>query len=274
MMELDVGGCARLTDVGVGLIAFFAPQLRVLNMSTCSRVSSTSLFLIAQSCRQLQSLSIYGWLDKETGRTTDALMKMPSTLTSLDLGAWPATNYNIEAILSSLPQLSRLRLPNSRDGECLNGDRLMTYWRGVCSQNTNAKHPGIEAFYRWPPMAPSSVERMAQCPSCTFLKHLEINGGLCVQPYTHALLLLCRRLVHLESMEWACVTIEDALLQALTELDCVPQLQKMEWSKVTLVSCDASHWIQRIRAARPRMIWKGYFIWNTKMHTLGDVYKV
>ena len=58
LSQLDLNGCIRLTDVGLGAIGRQCTRLEQLNVSNCNRVTDKGMASIARHCSRLRRLTV------------------------------------------------------------------------------------------------------------------------------------------------------------------------------------------------------------------------
>lgn len=99
----------RMTDEGVVHFVQNCRSLEDVYLSPCRQLTSRSVAVVGESCRQLRSLGAYGMRDLHDQVLIDVVSKAPR-LESLYLGDTSITDNSIVVIANSCSKLKRLDL--------------------------------------------------------------------------------------------------------------------------------------------------------------------
>ena len=110
LTSIDLGGCWRISDVGVSAIAQGCPQLTSINLGGCDSISDVGVSALAQGCPLLTSINI-GGCRRISDRGVSALAQGCPQLTSIDLSrCWIITDVGVSALARGCPQLTSIDL--------------------------------------------------------------------------------------------------------------------------------------------------------------------
>jgi hypothetical protein len=178
LREMDVSLCPGLTDEGVKMIAkTFGSSLAVVRLYGNQKLTNESFFCLADNCRNLTYLSLYGCKALSDEGVIPLIEKSCAPLQALDLSLTKITNITLETIAASCPLLEVLRVNTCG---CITGEgvarvaQACPLLRYINANNCNVKDSHLSVLAR----------------SCKFLQTLSVSSN---EDIGDAGFLLCAR---------------------------------------------------------------------------------